>query len=258
MSKYTTQLRFIVEMNSNDNQSVKKRIQQALPKIFDFDYIVFGTHKEELETKIVMHYYNKEICMETFGIWKLYLEERLNLIMPYYNELYKTVNLDYQWLEDIDVLEDYKQNKTINGSILDNSTGQIKDNGTETTTGSIDENSAVNGTKTSKDLRSDCPQANYNDLDYATEIHDVNSTDNNTSTHHATSEGLLDKNNTTDTTSTTNTSTNSSGNENFTRSHKGLNGSKSRTQLNLEYRESIINIDKMIIEELKDLFMMIY
>lgn len=258
MSKYTTQLRFIVEMNSNEGHSIKQRIQQALPKIFDFDYPVFNNHKQELETKIVMHNYNKEICTETFGLWKLYLEERMNLIMPYYNELYKTVNLEYEWLNDIDVIEDYKQNKTTSGNVIDNTMGKIKDSGAETTNSTIDENNSVNGTKTTKDLRSDCPQANYNNLDYATELHDVNSTDNNTSTHTATSNGVVDKNNTTDTTSNSNTSSSSTGNENFTRSHKGLNGSKSRTQLNIEYRESIINIDNMIIDELKDLFMMIY
>ena len=70
----------------------------------------------------------------------------------------------------------------------------------------------------------------------------------------------------TDTTSSSNTNTTSSSNTNttnttndiFTRNHKGLSGSKSRTQLNLEYRQSLINIDKMVIEELKDLFMLIY
>lgn len=259
MSKYTTQLRFIVEMNSQDGFSITQRIEQALPFIFDFNYPLWSeNYKKILEKKIVMHYFNKEIGMETVGLWKLYLEERLNLIMPYYNEMYKTVSKEYEWLEDIDVTEIYQNTRETNGTMTDTSIGKITDNGQDTTISSINENSSLTGTKTGKDLKSDLPQANYQGLDYGTELHDTTSTDNNTNTHEATSNSTIDKNNVTDTTSSSNANTNSTTNDNFTRKHKGLNGSKSKTQLNLEFRQSLINIDKMIIDELKDLFMMIY
>lgn len=275
MSKYTTQIRFIIEMNSDEGLPITQRIEQALPAIFNFNYPIWSNeYKRTLEKKILMHYFNKEICCETVGLWKLYLEERLNLIMPYYNEIYKTVAIDYEWLEDIDVVEHYEGNKNIVGkikdssvgTIIDSSRGKVTDSGQDTTTSSNNETNTLTGTKTSKDLKSDLPQANYQGLDYGTELHDTTSTDNNTTTHEATSNSTIDKNNVTDTTSNSNTDTSSSSNtdttnttnDNFIRSHKGLNGSRSRQQLNLEYRQSLINIDKMVIEELKDLFMMIY
>lgn len=259
MSKYTTQVRFIVENYSQEGFPISQRIEQALPSIFDFNYPLWSeSYKRTLEKKIIMHYFNKEIGLETVGLWKFYLEERLNLIMPYYNEMYKTVSNSYDWLEDINVTETYDNTKETSGNMTDTSTGKVTDNGQDTTTSSINENSSLTGTKTGKDLKSDLPQANYQGLDYGTELHDTTSTDNNTNTHEATSNATVDKNNVTDTMSNTNTNTNSNTKDKFTRTHKGLNGSKSKTQLNLEYRQSLINIDNMVIDELKDLFMMIY
>lgn len=259
MSKYTTQIRFIIEMNSNESLPITQRIEQALPSIFNFNYPIWSNdYKRTLEKKILMHYFNKEICCETVGLWKLYLEERLNLIMPYYNELYKTVSNEFDWLEDINVIETYEGDKNSTGKVTDVSTGKVTDTGKDTSESSINETNTLTGTKTGKDLKSDLPQANYQGLDYGTELHDTESTDNNTTTHEATSNSTVDKNNITDTASNSNTDTLSNTKDTFTRTHKGLNGSKSRTQLNLEYRQSLINIDNMIIDELKDLFMLIY
>lgn len=259
MSKYTTQIRFIVEMNSQEGLPITQRIDQALPSIFDFNYPIWNNeYKRILEKKIIMHYFNKEICFETVGLWKFYLEERLSLIMPYYNELYTTVSNKYEWLEDINVTENFEGDKNSSGNVKDNTTGKVTDNGQDSTTSSINETNSLNGTKTGKDLKSDLPQANYQGLDYGTELHDTSSTDNETNTHEATSNSTVDKNNTTDTSSNSNTDTTSTTKDIFTRTHKGLNGSKSKTQLNIEYRQSLINIDKMVIEELYDLFMLIY
>lgn len=259
MSKYTTQIRFIVEMHSPEGLPIVERIEQALPVIFNFDYPIWDTsYKRTLEKKIIMHYFNKEICSETYGLWKLYLQERLNLIMPYYNELYQTIANKYDWLEDIDVTETYLGNKDSTGNVKDNLTGVVSDQGKDITDSTLNEDNTLNTTTTGKDLRSDLPQANYNGLDYGTEMHDTSSTDNNVGSHDATTKVTVDKNNTTNTTSNTTTDTTSNTKDNFTRTNKGLNGARSKTQLNLEYRQSLINIDKMVIEELKDLFMLIF
>lgn len=259
MSKYTTQIRFIVEMNSQDGFSISQRIDQALPSIFNFNYPIWSNdYKKTLERKIIMHYFNKEICCETYGLWKFYLEERLNLIMPYYNDLYLTTSNQYDWLEDIDVKETYEGTKNISGNVKDSSTGKITDNGKDTSTSSIDETTTGDNQKTLKSLKSDLPQANFQGLDYGTELQEDEATDTKTDTHTATSNSTVDKNNITDTVTNSNTESASNTNDIFTRINKGLNGSRSRTQLNLEYRQSLINIDSMVIDELKDLFIMLY
>jgi hypothetical protein len=101
-------------------------------------------------------------------------------------------------------------------------------------------------------LESDAPQANYAGLDYASKLNDTTDTKNDTVT--------TDNNNTTTNTGTNNTTNDntSTTNDNYTKTNKGNSGSKSFTELILEYRESLINIDSMIIDELKDLFMSIY
>ena len=101
MSKYTTEVRFICEVNSGLNESVgyskiEDVITGAMPKIFDFDFPIFDeSYRSVLERKILKHFYTREICEETVGLWKLRLNTRLNEIMPYYNKLYKSELLNF-------------------------------------------------------------------------------------------------------------------------------------------------------------------
>ena len=60
-------------------------------EVFDFDYpIVDSTWKSQFEKSFIDYYYFYEIGSETIDRWKHTLKARLNKIMPYYNELYKT------------------------------------------------------------------------------------------------------------------------------------------------------------------------
>ena len=67
-------------------------ISKVRTKIFDFDYPKPNNSdetKKALETKIIKHYYMREIGFGSWGRFKLALNEKLNLIMPYFNDLYK-------------------------------------------------------------------------------------------------------------------------------------------------------------------------
>jgi hypothetical protein len=78
MGEYTLELRELIE---NDTP------------IFDFTYPLFDAeHKSELESKIINHYYFREICCETVGRWKRMLAAKMNEIMPKYNILYDAVD----------------------------------------------------------------------------------------------------------------------------------------------------------------------
>lgn len=109
MSKYTTQVRFICESVSGHTDSVgfddvDSVIEDAIPHIFDFDFPIFDEeYREVLETKILRHYYTREIGLETYGLWKLKLQTKLNEIMPYYNKLYQSELYTYNPLYDVDM-----------------------------------------------------------------------------------------------------------------------------------------------------------
>lgn len=112
MSKYTTELRFICEMASGLDESkgyndIEEIVTTAAPHIFN-DYPIFDEeYRPILEKKILMHYYTREICEETVGLWKLRLASRMNEIMPYFNKLYESELLRYNPLMDVDYTEQH-------------------------------------------------------------------------------------------------------------------------------------------------------
>lgn len=99
MSKYTTELRFICETlagydESKGFASTSDIIKTAAPLIFDFEYpIQIEEHRAELQETIIRHFYTREIGAETFGLWKLWLQDTMCMIMPRFNELYRIVEL---------------------------------------------------------------------------------------------------------------------------------------------------------------------
>ena len=118
MSKYTTEVRFICEngaglVESKGYKSINQIITDAIPKIFDFEFPIFDeTYRPVLERKILKHYYTREIGMETVGLWKHFLDMRLNEIMPYYNKLYKSELLQFNPLYDVDLTTDHSGSGT--------------------------------------------------------------------------------------------------------------------------------------------------
>lgn len=107
MSKYTTELRYICEeaagvnnheemYNNPGYNDTSQIIETARTKLFDFDYPIFDVnYKATLETKIIKHYYFREIGAESYGMFKMWLDRRMNEIMPYYNQLYQSELLKF-------------------------------------------------------------------------------------------------------------------------------------------------------------------
>ena len=108
MSKYTTEVRFICEEAAGLDSSVgyndvNEVVTKAYPKIFD-NSLVF--HNEETKSrllpKILLHYYQREIGFETVGLWKLKLNQKMREILPYYNQLYASEEIEYNPLQNVD------------------------------------------------------------------------------------------------------------------------------------------------------------
>ena len=288
MSKYTTEVRFICETNaglreSEGFSSVKQILVAAVPKIFDFDFPIFDeSYRNVLETKILRHYYTREIGLETVGLWKLKLETKLNEIMPYYNQLYKSELLEFNPFYDVDLTRDHKltreetatQKGTVNtteDSNTDESTtkGTTSDSTINNTTGSTSEEKAT-VTKTHYDKYSETPQGSLQNVQndtYLTNARMINDNDTQTGTTtvNGTDESIGN------TTSNTNTETSSETRRdvdvNSTDKHdlnslddylehvKGKNGGVSYSKMLMEFRDTFLNIDMQVINELNDLFM---
>lgn len=259
MSKYTTELRFICESESGLEESVgydnvDRVITSAIPKIFNFDFPIHDeSYRNVLCRKILKHYYTREICAETYGRWKLFLDTKMNEIMPYYSELYRSATYDFNPLYNVDITTTHSGGAKGNNTRAGNSTGSnnltrdVVDNGT----------TMLSRQNTSRDSYSDTPQGSLVNVDSGEYLTNYRKIENNGQ----------DENNVTRSTVTNDVGSNTSytsSNDNYTTTDEyvdhvvGKNSGDSNAKLIMEYRKSLINIDSMIIEELNELFMGLY
>lgn len=99
MSKYTMTIKDIVDdysftTDENAKNDIDSKLDRARQYLFDFDYpVIDDTTKKRIEIAIMKHYYLREIAFESVGIFKIKLNDRLNLIMQRYNALYEKQDL---------------------------------------------------------------------------------------------------------------------------------------------------------------------
>lgn len=211
MAKYTTTIRNLMDNN------------------FDFglkDYPIFDEeYREVLNNKILMHYYMDEIGFETAGLFKVYLNNKMNEIMPYYNELYK---------KQKDLLLNFDKTTNLTETFTrDNTTN------TNTTSNSTSSNTASGS---SKNVYQDTPMGNITEQDIDNYDHASNQEFNknqNTSSIQ-------------DNSSLTGKATNL---ENYIRTKTGNNGRLYGIEILKMIKNNYMNIDEMVINELQDLFM---
>lgn len=108
VSKYTTEVRFICENKADLNESkgasdVDTILTNSWDKIFTTQCTFFDpAYRAVLCKKILKHYYLREISSETVGIWILWMNTKLEEIMPYYNQLYASALLEFDPFKDTD------------------------------------------------------------------------------------------------------------------------------------------------------------
>lgn len=267
MSKYTTELRYICEseaglIESAGYNSIDSILDAARVKIFSFPYDLFDSeYKPTLEKKILKHYYTREICAETYGRWKLFLESKMLEIMPYYNELYKTALMEYDIFDDV--------NYTRTGNRSGEETGTSSDSGTTTHSGTGTQESTTQmpktGTYTNNGVNwqkySDTPQGSVQNIDndsYLTNA--TKTTEDGTQSVEELAQNIMQGENTDNYTDERENSGEHAKNtlETYVEVIKGKYPGKSYMNLIQEFRDIILNIDKMIIDDLADLFMMVY
>ena len=250
MSKYTTEVRFICETASGLGESkgyadVDTIITNAIPKIFTFTFPIFDeNYRTVLEKKILKHFYTREICEETVGLWKLRLDAKLNEIMPYYNKLYNSELLEFNPLYTANLTRkkktDYDSNRNTSNNGTVNSTSNSNGSGTGT------------NTNVGLDLYSDTPQGlitNVENETYLTNVRKKTDTGNSSSTTSNSTTGNVTNSDTgTDALNST---------EDYLETVIGFEGS-SASDLLIKYRDTFLNIDMMIIEDLETLFFQLW
>lgn len=307
VSKYTTEVRFICESksgleNSSGADNVDEVIAGAWNKIFTSKAPFFDeSYRSVLCQKILKHYYLREICCETVGVWKLWINERLETIMPYYNKLYESELIKFEPLNDVNLTRKHarsidgteKRNgetsDTANGTreITNNATKNTTNNGTREVTGTNDTEETLTSdtttnaesNETKRDLYSDTPQGAITGLeneDYLTNARkitdnvtssgsdDTNTTrniDNDYTENDTTNntENITSNNTENMTTNDTKIGTNkvtetSNTTEDYLESLVGKQGSNTYSKMLMEFRDTFLNIDMMVIDEFKDLF----
>lgn len=283
MANYTTQVRTICESlygldEKGDLSLVEEVITNAVPSIFYLDFPLFDdNYRLALCKKILRHYYTREIGLETVGLWKLKLNTKLMEIMPFYNQLYESELLKFNPLYDVDLTRTHNVKNT--GS--QEQTGKVDNSTTNNQTtnssssGNVDSDTTDDGKQTSKTTRtrmdaySDTPQGSLTgvqELNYLTNARNITETD---TVDNDTSNTVSIHSSSSDDTDTTMKATGSSNTDSQTKTMinnledyiekvSGKQGTRSYTSMLMEFRESFLNIDMMIINELNDLFMLLW
>lgn len=204
MAKYTITIKSLIDNNFDFKMD-------SYP-IFDENY------RDTLNQNILYHYYENEIGFETASLFRFYLNQKLNEIMPYYNELYK---VQKKLIDENLLLNNVNLTETLHGS-----------NTTKT-------NSKSESSNNGKSLFQDTPQGQISQTDIDNQTWATNLT--------------LNKNEIADQSNATGSGTNE-----YIKTIIGNNGGKFNIDVLNDIKNNLMNIDLMIINDLNDLFMQIF
>jgi hypothetical protein len=185
-------------------------------------YPIFDeTYRSRLNGLILDHFWNREIGVESVDMFQLAMRRKLNEIMPFYNQLYESTKVAYGPLSTIDM-------HTVSNS--GSSQTASTDATNETTNGVVSQ---------SRSVTSETPQTMLSgNADYATGAADVQGKNDTTSN------------------ATENNTSNVDASANDDSTVTGYQGVAS--ELIMRYRQSLVNIDLMVLDELEELFMSVW
>ena len=198
--------------------------------LFDFSYNLYDNSlKQHFEEKFKQHFFLYEIGFETVGLFKQQLQMTLNEIYPYYKQLYETEirckNIDFML------------NKDLKETFIRESVGE----GTNVTNSS--QTSTSNSSSNDLITSHDTPQNRVDDLDkFMSSAQKSNSSNENSNSGNA------------NTTSTGN----SKSTDKTELLSQGNIGITSSADLLSKLREVLINIDQLMFNDLKSLFLLVY
>ena len=227
-------------------------------------------NRSELNKKLLNHYKYREIGFETVGRFTDELEIAMNEIMPYYNQLFHSVDI----INDVDdifsnvnVTETFEETKdgtssgttSSEGTNVSNSKNETSSTDNNTTNVEMDSNGKTVHAETPQDSLS-ITSKNIDNVNYADNVN-WNKDESDSKT---TSSGSVKTDSETDTTDTVTSDTSTSSSETVVTSHtfhkEGNQGVNTYAHDIIEFRNTILNIEQMIINDdrIKELFMLVY
>lgn len=230
MSKYTTELRYICQNLANRQDDTDKDaydyvVEHSCDKLFDFDVGIVAPHWGNIKRLFIHTYYRREIGFETYGEFKRRLIAKCEQLSIKYINLYKI--WDEMKSKDIDMFNNVDYTDIVTSSSESDSETTFKP---ETKT-----------TSKSKSKFNDTPMGQIETTEDERYLTNLTIGDNEVSTS-----------------GTDTTNTNGKNKGSTERVVKGKNGGLTYAELMDNYINSVTNIDMMFVNELFDLFMLIY
>lgn len=214
--------------------SVLKDVLDLYPNIGLDTYPIFDeAYRPALNQKIIDHFWNREIGQETESLFIHQLRVRMNNIMPLMNQHYEASRIKFDPLKTIDMKNVGQSDSTATNEAVTSNTSAAT---SKTESASDARSRAVN---------SDHPQELLSDTgDYASSSGDTIGNSAATGT--------------TDNTGT-DTGTNTGTNKQTAKTEGGVSGFQGNAAAVIfQLRATFVNVDMMIINELEDLFMLLW
>lgn len=150
------------------------------------DYVIYKeSFREELNKKIIDHFYFREIGLETPQLFKKFLNRKMNEIMPYYNQLYKSCDVEFNPLWNVEMHETFTHTTSDNGKTtkigVSENNGNSKTDGTNLNTGvttvkGLNTNNetalSINNSTSDTDIKKDNTKTNTTTIDDLSSVTD--------------------------------------------------------------------------------------
>lgn len=268
--------------------SVDEIIDNGKDYFFDFSFPWYAddnTGLEEFKQLFLHKYYMRQIGCETTSLFKLYVQSRLMEKMPTYKQLYETTLLEYDPLSNRKLVTEYNETRDVSGNVsgTEERKSQTDGNGNTTVTndsnrgkesnssGSSNTTSNLNTETNNQAIHSENPEVTVANNDYASSMDREKKVTNETGNENVEANGNETVNEKITENNETNSSASSTVNENVSSSkdnsekeevsrHENVNGfyGDSMTDNIIKFREAILNLNEMICNDMKDLFLSYY
>lgn len=228
------------------------------------EYPLFDeSYRNVLNKKIVKHFIFEEINHTPYSRWKFMFNRKLNEIMPFFNQMYSLNTLEFNPLYDVDIQETFEKTKD---SLTDTTSSRQEDTEAERQhQGNTSKNSSLQSTQ-NEELKSDSETESYkSDTPFNRNESSINASELSGEKINATGDNLFTGNqseselkedtqqiqNSESFVSSSDSKMETGSQEEYIKKVSGKRSSLSYGKIINDYRQSLINIDMMVIDALE-------
>lgn len=260
--------------------TVDEIIQNGKDKFFDFTFPWYADDKtglDDFKNLFLRKNYMKQIGQETTAQFKLYVQARLMEKMPLYKQLYESTLLEYDPLINRKLTttttesENEERGKESENIVSTTATGTTEENNNSNRSGSStaqrNSESNMNTETNNQSVHSENPEITMANKDYASSMDREKKTEAGSGNENVDENKSVNDNTTEHNNSDSNASSHETGNlEENEKKERNKNGNEviegfdgeSQADAILKYRETILNLNEMICNDMNDLFLGYY